>query len=619
MEAKALSFTFLANEGQVKVPFFQRPYIWTMTNWSDLLEELLNTEKNHFLGSVIIKQQPKRTGAPSIALIIDGQQRLTTLSLLVKALYESFDEETKSNARSLTNEVLYYKALATDRDFSAKIEHSRIDRHSYNQIMFNRLSYEELDQVTVEDPASKKTSTDNRILQCYQYFRTQLNDLSIETRMNLFNWLLDKNNKILVVIDLQDTENEQSIFDTINSAGVRLSASDIIKNALFQKALDLKKAEHKSNPAFSERCVEELYLNTWDSVFLSDEETSMYWETLRSTGRILRDNHEILLHSVAVIKGFYDPAKHTFSDLANCYKDYICDLNYQSLEIFATELKQYATLYREKILMIDASTLYTFDDFEKRLFHILDSCDVTTFHPYILSLYYDHDDDYEKLRNEFKKIESLVLYRAIEKKETRSYNKMSKEFISDRSKIDEYLAEITPERVADNLYNISNRFGSMLLFWIELNRRKRDSNKADFIELKYNYSLEHIMPQKWEQHWRNIPIVHGETGLGYGFDIEPDLYRKRMINSLGNMTLLKSGLNSSIKNASLETKIRGQGRMNGMAHYADLWITRKDLIDLFDSGSLIWNESEIFRRTASLAKEIREIWTWQVDESVPEA
>ncbi|MBL0281921.1 MAG: DUF262 domain-containing protein [Bacteroidetes bacterium] len=62
MEAKARSFTFIANEGLLKIPFFQRGYVWKRDNWEELLIDLSNRGKNHFLGSLILKQQKTSSG-----------------------------------------------------------------------------------------------------------------------------------------------------------------------------------------------------------------------------------------------------------------------------------------------------------------------------------------------------------------------------------------------------------------------------------------------------------------------------------------------------------------------------------------------------------------------------
>lgn len=113
---------------------------------------------------------------------------------------------------------------------------------------------------------------------------------------------------ILVVIDLTVDDDEQAIFDTINSAGVRLSSADIVKNVLFQRAFEL---------FGNQEDVEVLYKDSWEAVFANDEQSITFWDTARATGRLWRDNIELMLHSISVIEGFFDPEKHSLSDLSN--------------------------------------------------------------------------------------------------------------------------------------------------------------------------------------------------------------------------------------------------------------------------------------------------------------
>ena len=89
MEAHGQPLRFLCDEQILEIPFFQRAYVWNDDNWKDLLEDLLKTSGSHFLGSIILKRAKSITGTADKAIIIDGQQRLTTLSILIKALYDS--------------------------------------------------------------------------------------------------------------------------------------------------------------------------------------------------------------------------------------------------------------------------------------------------------------------------------------------------------------------------------------------------------------------------------------------------------------------------------------------------------------------------------------------------
>jgi len=597
MKAEAMSLTFLGNEGLVRIPFFQRGYVWNIENWDDILIDLLDFDKSHFLGSLILKQLEKQTGKPKEVLVIDGQQRLTTLSVLLRALYNSFDEETQKNCDSSIKNYLFFKKNQTDKDFFVKIEHSKIDKKYFKKVIKNEVTQDEYDAIIVENPTTKTTSKSNKVLQCLKYFTEKLNTINVDKRLDLFNRLLDQENKILVIIDLSEKEDEQAIFDTINSAGVRLSSADIIKNALFQKALDL--FENIED-------VETLYKDNWEDVFSLDDDAISFWDTPRATGRLMRDNIEILLHSISVIKGFFDPDKHTLSDLSNLYKAYISKTNKADLEAFVKEISKYAKLFREKILVFDGSTLFNHQDNYSRLFHILSVCEISTFHPYILSLFYKYDNNETKLCEELKKIEQVIIRRMITKSETKSYNKMCKEFIKDNSSVNTKISEQTKDEVLNGLSSISNKNATLLLFWVELYRRSKD-NKQSIKELKYNYSLEHIMPQKWEEFWNNVGVVDDASNLINDKDAAKK-ERTSKIYSIGNMTLLNSSLNTSLRNYEFSKKIEGDGRKKGIRHYADLGITRFDILDVYDSGDKVWNEKKISARTTNLANDILTIW-----------
>lgn len=597
MKAEAMSLTFLGNEGLVRIPFFQRGYVWDMTNWEDILTDLLDFEKSHFLGSLILKQQEKQTGKPKEVLVIDGQQRLTTLSILLRATYNSFDEETQKNCESSLRNYLFFKKNQTDKNYFVKIEHSKIDKKHFQKIINNDVTEEEYNAIVVENPATKTQSKHNKVLQCFKYFSEKLKDIEENSRLELFNRLLDQENKILVIIDLSEKEDEQAIFDTINSAGVRLSSADIIKNALFQKALDLfDNAEE----------VETLYKEKWENVFSIDEDAINFWDTPRATGRLMRDNIEILLHSISVIKGFFDPDKHTLSDLSNLYKTYISKISKDDLKKFVEEISKYASLFREKILVFNGSTLFNYQDHYARLFHILSVCEISTFHPYILSLFFKYDSNETKLLEELHKVETLIVRRMITKSETKSYNKMCKEFIKDNSAIDTRLTEQTDDEVKNGLTSIVNKNATLLLFWLELYRRANDS-KQSVKELKYNYSLEHLMPQKWEEYWSKVAVVDVDGNVIPDKEIaKRERYSK--IYQIGNMTLLNSSLNTSLRNYEFDRKIKGEGRKKGIKDYADLGITKFDILTPYENGNKIWNEKKIIDRTESLATDIINIW-----------
>ncbi|MCS7199452.1 MAG: DUF262 domain-containing protein [Caldimicrobium sp.] len=367
-------------EGKVKIPFFQRTYVWTEDNWEELLNELLNeSRETNFLGAIILKQIPTASGEPKQLEVIDGQQRLTTLSILLKALFDTLSDETKRYCEGDVMSILKYRKDFTSPDYELRIEHSHVDSAAYKAVMEN----------TSSDFIQQIDNNSHLILRCYKYFYQRLKEMSEEKKRFLLNRLLDPENKMLVVIDLEEKDDEQLIFDTLNTAGVRLTVTEIVKNAIFKRLIEL---DNKQNAI-------EFYKKTWEETFLKDEETLKYWETERATGRLKRDNAEILLHCIGVIKGFYDPNKHTLSDLSKLYKQELKKIDSKDkLKEFIKEIINYARIYREKIITLSNGETYSFDDFIKRLLHILEVLEISTFHPLILFVFNKYNDEKKRLK-----------------------------------------------------------------------------------------------------------------------------------------------------------------------------------------------------------------------------
>ena len=590
MKAEARSFTFLANEGSIKIPFFQRAYVWKEDNWEELISDFLESSKSHFLGSLILKQVEIQSGNTKQVLVIDGQQRLTTLSILLRALFNSFDAELQQKCKQdgKFDVCLFHKKDMFESDVLVKIEHSKVDKKHYQAVIKN-----EVDPVTIE-----LANCDSNILKCFRFFTDRLQNVSLESRKKLFSDLLNPNNQFLVVIDLTEADDEQSIFDTINSAGVRLSSADTVKNVFFQRAFDLHNNDEE---------VEILYKEHWESVFANDEQSIAFWSAERTLGRLKRDNIEILLHSIAVIEGFFDPEEHKLPDLSKIYKTYINKLDKNQITKFIKIITEYAKLYREKIYVFDNSDLFGFEDYQKRLFHILSVCDVSTFHPYILFLYRNCAGNEHELESALHKLETLVIRRFVCNSETKNYNKLCKDFINDQSKLDTTLAETNDDVFTAALQYINNKPAALLLFWVELYRRSK-YNLYDRDELKYTYTLEHIMPQKWEEYWISVPVV-GDDGNEITDREAAKQYRNKIIYSVGNMTLLKSSLNTALRNYEFKRKIEGDGRKRGIKHYAELGITKLDLVASFDAGDKIWDETKIRERNNQIANDVLKIWS----------
>ena len=598
MEANARPFSFLMTSSYYEVPFFQRSYVWNEDNWSDLLDSLREVQNGLFLGSIILKQVQTCSGEIPRYMIIDGQQRLTTLSILLKACYESictnhpsdFSRDTLDDYKKTYLDMCFVKET-NRREVKRKIKlrHARSDADAFMHVI-------NVDNIL---NINNRTSTDrlegHKISKAYVFFIEALRDYSSDELEHLWNILTDNTincHKILVNIDLSIDDNEQAIFDAINSSGVRLTCADTIKNALFQKMIELSPDTES---------VYQLYHEEWASVFL-DESYIEFWNKEILSGRIKRDNLEVLLHCIAVVNGFFNPEEEKLINLADCYKKHMNEQSETALRHFIEEIHDYAIEYMEK-MQIKKTTQFNYCNQLQRLLCVCENLQISAFAPYILYLIKKQDIDENDRNTKFFELGRYIVLHAICGATTKNYNKECVQFIKGSTTPNDMLrndTDIREDSFLDTLTKIKNDLAKLLLFWCELYRR--NNSNADK-ELKYNYELEHIMPQSWEENWSVTDVPVKDENNNEIQDLE-EATRKRSVSiyKIGNMTLLNSSLNKQLRNSSFLDKLNGQGRKKGIKDLADCLLTR----DLVSFSS--WDESNISQRTNELINLISIVW-----------
>ena len=604
-DADAKSLTFLKTEGYLEIPFFQRRYVWTQDNWEELFDNLYNEENPGFLGSIILKEKPREHGTKPISSVIDGQQRLTTLSLFIVALYDGLKEEDKINKKPLLEDTLYnfdhVDQVSGNRIYIPKIKHSQLDKPSFEKMM----DFDNNNKIT-------NISTDDKIIKCYNYFYNKLIESDYDKRIKLFDTLVDSNVEIMVVIGIDNNADEQKVFDTLNSAGVRLTMADTIKNYLFNRAAKLFGENGTENEEIDNE-ITTLYNSTWKATFNINDEIDKIWSNEIVTGRIKRTNIDMLLHCYATIKEMYSSLSDNLSDLTIVYKRYIDNImTIQELNEFLKDLCKYGDLYYKYLLDKDEDYLYGYDnsDILPRLLLLERVTNIKTLNPYILYLISKYENNSQKLNEELHKVEKVLLYSrlASDTTRTKNYNKLCVEFMAD-GRIDKEIADIgSVDEAIEGLKKVDNSFGKLLLFLVEIYRRK--DNLADINKLEYcdSYQLEHIMPQKWETYWTILPETDLDGIILESVEQKKD-FRNKMIKYLGNMTILKSKLNNSISNSTIDRKIDGDENIRGIRGLADFYITKNDVVDYYDKYH-DWNEEIIFSRTKSLFEEIKEAYLY---------
>lgn len=604
MEAKEKSLIEVFGSGPQKliVPFFQRRYVWEKENWDELLKTIEeNDEVKVFLGSIIIKWGKNRE--PSEATIVDGQQRLTTLSLLTKAIFDEFDNEIKNNVKSIIQSVLFYKRNTTDsiEKSEIKIEHSRVDRKEYNYII--RAGVFEEKSVDIYEI---EKNCFGQIAKCYLHYRTILHEKKQDELSKIFNTMYNDNNKMLVRIVLHEKDvNEQSIFDTINRAGSRLSTADIIKNNIFKGFLETCHNDSEVKEVYK------IYDEKWEKLFYETNGENE-WDIKRYFGNVSRNNLEFLLYCVACIKWATEDAKDFYGKLDTIYANQTKDYGFNDYKLLIEDINIYAKLFSKfisnlsekmKVNYKKEKEYFNYKDDIKRLLLILDNFGIQMFYPFVLKILKEANGnlyDVELIR-QAKRLETFVVRRRIIGSSVSDYTTKCNLILNkgvEQLFVQSEIREISIKdaEIKAALSNVNNETARMILFWIELSRKNKNS---DIDGLTYTYTTEHIIPQKWREHW-NVDEDKVEN-------------RQAHINNLGNMTLLKNSLNKTVKNSDFKTKVLGipaEGRKKAHEGYKGniaLEIT-SEIVKRYDEGKTEWDEKAIEERKNHFFAEIVELW-----------
>ena len=551
----------------LEVPFFQRAYVWKEVNWERFLEDVeyvCSSKMPYFMGSLILKQQMTGMGSPvgDVRLVIDGQQRLTTISVLLKVLSLKTGAWKKFEKRFLLDE---------DVGGGPVLHHNRNDLAAYNKIM----SLETMEDLKDED----------KITEAYRYFveNADPGKLDFETILN----------KILFVgIDLDQEDDEQQIFDTINSLGVVLSTAELLKNYFFSRK-DI-----------------ESYEKNWYEIFEKDDETKKYWDTDITTGRTKRTFIDVFFYSFLLIKlqdRAYDLSAEEkvnlskFERLFESYKYFIKNKCNDDRMGILKEIKDYAIVFRKTI---DKSIIREEVPAEpgiERINDIIFQFDTTTLIPYVLYIEKNVGDASERNKL-YDALEAYIARRVVTRATTKNYNRLFAERliynqVLSREEFVQYMqgSEDVNNRIpTDNRLQkafhesvLLNSYATGILYLIE--SRIRDKSKQSTALLGVdNYSLEHMMPKKWRNHW---PMP------------EDPANRDWMLLTLGNLAIITSSLNASIRDASWSVKKTGSGSRDGLLKYAVGLETLSDYLKLDE-----WNEDHIYERAEWLYEHAVDIW-----------
>lgn len=572
-----------------EIPVYQRPYVWDEENqWEPLWHDIARLAHNnldtgdteevpgHFLGAVVFKAKAAKSGDVTRFEVVDGQQRLTTLQIILVATADVLAEHTQSAgefAEDFADEAEAIKELTTNeaRRFrhtpaQFKLYPSRGDRDAYTDIFKKEIP---------------QGLPGHRVTQAYNFFRQKITEwifhaedsTSTFQRMKALSKAIQS--KLLVVsIDLDGSDDDQLIFETLNDRGTPLLKADLIKNWIFAHG-DRLKAD-----------VEKWADKYW--IIFEDE----WWREEVRQGRLMRPRIDAFLNYWLVMR---TRAEVTSRDLFSAFRDYGNDAmsTTEGAERLLLELRNDAEFYAG---LDDMSS----EDPVGRFHHVvIQTFDLNTFMPLLLRLAspsYEYPEG--QVAVALKAIESWVVRRTLLRETTQDVNRLVVSMLKELEDVPahaagdavvEFLAlqsaktrywpsdeEVLANAADFRVYGYTRQNRLRVIFGgVEKQLR---SNRHEDISLPTGLQIEHIMPRKWRRFWDTDPARN---------EVEAAEVNKA-VDLIGNLTLITGNLNASLSNrpwtdeetkkVSPGGKQPGQGKRSLLSQFS-LLAMNKEIVD----------------------------------------
>ncbi|MEY9127746.1 GmrSD restriction endonuclease domain-containing protein [Bradyrhizobium yuanmingense] len=581
------------------VPLFQRPYVWNQeTQWEPLWEDVQRvaervlahpTDKHqpHFLGAVVLQQLPNQAGLMQQRTIIDGQQRLTTLQLLLDALSAEL-----TVAQALPSAARIEPLVTNAEPFCAKPE----DRFKVWPTNRDRPAFNEVMGATPPVDHQQLKFRNERMTQAHCFFceqsRAWLNEKGAEMVQARAAAIERSVRELiqLVVIDLAADENAQEIFETLNARGAQLTAADLIKNLIFQRLLE------------TGADVEDAYQKYW-----REFETG-FWEVEISVGRFRYPRSSVFLNHWLIAQTGEEVVAREVFDRFKRFVDHDAGL---PMEDLLKQIHAAAGVYRN---FIEAASREGGSIDQLGLFGYRTSVlESEVIKPLVLALLDPQSPAVptSQLNKAWDVIESWMVRRALVRATAKGYNQLIAELVGqlrgwDRTTVGDKIQSFLAGQTAESRYWPDDAELEQEITDLPAYRRLRRGRLRMVLEAIEDHlrgwrdgrqglggervargklAIEHVMPRKWQQHWP----IHGSD----------EQERDRLIHTLGNLTLLTGKLNSTVSNGPW----RGtNGKRAGLEAH-DVLLLNRTLLKEAE-----WNDASISRRSQELASILAEIW-----------
>ncbi|WP_367701602.1 GmrSD restriction endonuclease domain-containing protein [Helicobacter pylori] len=547
---KLLDFIGKSQEKQFVIPIYQRLYSWKKEQCKQLWDDIIKTGGNdqiegHFIGSIVFVHDGIYTTNHNELLIIDGQQRLTTITLLFIALRNYLNDEDelleKFSHQKIQNRYLINSDEKGDKKF--KLILSEPDRNTLLSL--------------IDKNKRKPSEPSLKIVENFKLFEEWIrkNTDKLET---IFKGL----DKLMIVwIALKKGKDDpQLIFESMNSKGIELTQTDLIRNYIVMET-EVKKQE-------------DFYNQYWRAM----EEDFKQNETLFN--RFVRHYLTIKTREIPNINKVYE-----------AFKRYQQERGIET-EVLLQDLQKYCGFFCQIAFKKEADK-----DLNKALSFLVD-LEMDVIYPLLLELYSDYIDDILSNKDFIPiiyLIESYICRRAVCGLGTNSLNKVFPSFTKHIQK-DEYFKSLKAHFVyltEKQRFPNNDEFKKLFITidFYNFQKKKYFFERLENFERKervytHEYTTEHIIPQTLEEEWKR--------DLGENFQAIHDKY----LHTIGNLTL--TGYNTEYRNRSFQEK----RDMEKGFKQSPLRLNQS-LKDLESFG-----EKEIEKRANDLADWALKIWTY---------
>ena len=582
------------------VPLFQRPYVWTRDmQWEPLWNDIRavadrlargSDSRPHFLGAIVLDMIPKPTGHLETRLVIDGQQRLTTIQLLLEAFSDiCADRGIDRYDRALLKLTRNDDPMSEDYDDQFKVWPTNVDQDHFRKVMMFRTPQELLKDYGKS--AGAKTAG-QAIADAYLFFHGVIEEWlepdaeGFENRVEaLYDTL--RGHVRLVVIDLEKEDDAQLIFETLNARGTPLLPADLIKNFLFHRA------------QIEGRAIEPLYRQYWCAF----DEEGEYWRRELGRGHARRARIDTFFQHYLTLS---TEDEISVSQLYNGFRDYV----HESIETLQAEdhldsLRRYADVYQgfEK---------FDLHSCEQVFFERLGLMEYITIYPFILELFFQYREEPGEIRTVLQDLESFLVRRLVCQLNTRGYGRLFIDMLptlraegrTPSVHVRDFLLTSSAEgrRWPDDkefrdawmgtpVYRSLVRKRVRML--LEALERQVQSPMTEKLIIGEKLTVEHLLPQQWETHW---PLPPDRDPL------EARMRREQLLHTVGNLTLLTKKLNPSISNGKWERKKKSVKKHSALA-------LNREVCEVD-----VWDEKAIITRGKGLFKHAQKLWPYPKQE-----